>query len=113
MATIYHNPRCSKSREAIQYLDTLNKEYQVVLYLEKALTVQEIKALLDQLHYTPIELIRTNERIWKEEYRGKELTDEEIIQAMVKHPQLIERPIVVNKEKAVVARPATKIKEIF
>lgn len=113
MATIYHNPRCSKSREAIQFLDTMNQEYQVVLYLEKPLTVQEIKTLLDQLQYAPIELVRTNELIWKQEYRGKELSDEDIIQAMIKHPQLIERPIVIHKEKAVVARPATKIKEIF
>lgn len=112
MITIYHNPRCSKSREGLQLLELEGKPYTVVKYLDDKLSAEEIKILLKKLTINPIELVRKNETVWKEQYKGKQLSDAEIIDAMALYPNLIERPIVVNGNKAVIARPAEKAKEI-
>lgn len=113
MITIYHNPRCSKSRESLELLEKTGKEYSVVKYLDTPLTKIEIKDLLQKLGIKPLELVRQNEDIWKEHFAAKKLTSVQIINALVKYPQLIERPIIVNGDKAVIARPAEKAKEIF
>lgn len=113
MITIYHNPRCTKSREGLCELENLNTEFTIRKYLDEPFTKEELKEVIKKLNIKPIELVRTKEAIWKEEYKGKELTDEDIIDAMLQHPKLIERPIVVNGNKAVIARPKEKIQDIL
>lgn len=113
MITIYHNPRCSKSREGLQFLEEHNIPHETIKYLDTPFTKQELKAILKKLNYQPIELVRTKESVWKEQYEGKNLSDQEIIDAMVAHPRLIERPIVVKDDRAVVARPLEKISELL
>ena len=113
MITIYHNPRCSKSRAGVEYLESKGKEFEVIKYLDQNLSEDELKDLIKKLGIEPIELVRKNEAIWKENYKDKDLSDDEIIKAMAENPKLIERPIIVNGEKAVVARPTEKIEEVL
>lgn len=113
MITIYHNPMCSKSRECLQMLELEQIPFTTVKYLNEPLSKKEIIQLLKKLRIAPIGLVRQNETVWKEQYAGKQLTDDEIIEAMAQHPNLIERPIVVNGDKAVIARPAERAKEIL
>ncbi len=113
MITIYHNPRCSKSRECLQLLELQDKPLTITKYLDQPLTKKEIRSLITKLKIKPIELVRQKEEIWTKEFAGKELTDEDVIDALRKHPILIERPIVVNGRKAVIARPAERIYEII
>ncbi|MEE3999388.1 arsenate reductase (glutaredoxin) [Tenacibaculum sp. FZY0031] len=113
MIKIYHNPRCSKSRQGLEILENSEKEFEVVKYLETIPSTEELKEIIRLLNISPIDLVRKNEKIWKEEYKGKELSDSEIINAMIENPKLIERPIVVNNNKAVVGRPPESIKEII
>lgn len=113
MLTVYHNPRCGKSREELQLLETLNIPFTVVKYLDTPLNKEELAVLIQKLGITPIDLVRTKETIWKENYKSHNLTDEQIIEALAKHPILMERPVVVNGNKAVIARPAEKVKEIL
>ena len=113
MIKIYHNPRCSKSRQGLAILEETGKEFEIVKYLEDKLTSKELETIISKLGIKPIDLIRKNEAIWKSDYKGKTLSDIEIINAMVKHPKLIERPIVVNNKKAVVGRPPESILEII
>ena len=113
MIQIYHNPKCSKSRCGLELLKDSGKEYQIVDYLKKGISKEELKNLLTKLQMSPIELVRTKENIWKEQFKGKMLTDDEVIEAMIQYPQLIERPIVIVGDKAVIGRPTERIKEII
>jgi len=113
MIKIYHNNRCSKSRCGIQALEESGKKFEVVKYLEDVPSKSELKKIIKLLGITPIELIRKNETLWKENFKGKTLSDDEIIEAMVANPKLIERPIVINGNKAVIGRPTIKILEII
>ncbi len=113
MIKIYHNNRCSKSRCGLELLENSGKEFQVVKYLENPPTLKELKEIIALLNIKPIELVRKNEAIWKENYKGKELSDSEIISTMIKHPKLIERPIVINGNKAVIGRPLENITNII
>lgn len=113
MITIYHNNRCSKSREGLCFLENLNQPFEVVLYLEEHFDFNKLSHLINKLGIKPIELVRVKEKDWIENFKGKELTDTEIIQAMVDFPKLIERPIVVNGNKAIIARPTERINEIL
>ncbi|WP_299008289.1 arsenate reductase (glutaredoxin) [uncultured Tenacibaculum sp.] len=113
MIKIYHNPRCSKSRQSLEILENSGKEFKTVKYLDTIPSEEELKGVISLLNISPIDLVRKNEKIWKEEYKGKELSDAEIIKAMVENPKLIERPIVINGNKAVVGRPPENIKEII
>ncbi|CAM1350102.1 arsenate reductase (glutaredoxin) [Tenacibaculum ascidiaceicola] len=113
MIKIYHNPRCSKSRQGLEILENSGKEFKTVKYLDTIPSEEELKEIINLLNISPIDLVRKNEKIWKEEYKGKELSGAEIITAMAKNPKLIERPIVINGNKAVVGRPPENIKEII
>lgn len=113
MIKIYHNPRCTKSRQGLAILENSGKEFEVVKYLEDNLSEKELLEIIKKLAISPIQLVRKNEKIWKENYKGKILSDDEIIKAMIEHPKLIERPIVINKKKAVIGRPTELILEII
>lgn len=113
MVTIYHNARCSKSREGLAYLENKNITYKIIKYLDDPLTKEELSDLLRKLDFKPIDLVRTKESIWKELTQNNPLTDDEIIAAMIAHPRLIERPIIVNGDRAVVARPLENIDQIL
>lgn len=113
MIKIYHNNRCSKSRCGVQILEESGKDFEIVKYLEDAPSENELKEIISLLNISPIQLVRKNEKIWKEEFKGKELSDTEIIKAMIKNPKLIERPIVINGNKAVIGRPPESILDII
>jgi arsenate reductase len=113
MITVYHNPRCGKSRECVTFLENSKHVYEVVKYLENPLNFNELSKLISKLNINPIELIRTKESVWIENYKNKNLSDTEIIQIMADNPILMERPIAVNGEKAIIARPLEKINDII
>lgn len=113
MTTLYHNPRCSKSREALHLLEEKGETIEIVKYLEKPPSHQELKQVIELLGIKPIELVRTQELEWKENYKGKELTNEQIIDAMIVNPRLIERPIAINGTHAVIGRPPKKVLDIL
>jgi arsenate reductase len=106
---IYHNPRCRKSREALQYLEETKQSFDIINYIDKRLSKAEIEQLLKELCYQPEELIRKNEAIWKEQYKGKDLSVDELVSALSENPKLIERPIISNGKSAVIARPLNKL----
>ena len=105
MITIYHNPRCKKSREALQMLEASGLKYQIRLYLTDTLSQLELNELLKRLGFTAEELIRKGESVWKSEYKQKTLNKKELIKAMLQNPKLIERPILSTSNTAVVGRP--------
>lgn len=113
MLKIYHNARCSKSRQALDLLHNSGQEVAVVEYLKTPPTAAQLKDLLQKLDMKPEQLIRKGETLYQENYKGKSLTDEEWIQAMAAHPVLIERPIVVKGDKAVLGRPPEKVLELL
>ena len=113
MITIYHNPRCRKSREGLQILENSGKEFEVRKYLEDVPTKEELRQILKYLNIPAEKLVRKNESIWKEEYKNKELSEEEIINAMLLHPKLIERPIVIKDNEAVIGRPPENIEKLI
>jgi arsenate reductase len=108
MIQVYHNNRCEKSRNCLAFLEDSKIAFEVVDYLNDAPTYEELRALVKKLGIKPIELIRQKEALWKTKYEGKKLAPAQILRAMAKHPILIERPIVVNGDKAVIARPIEK-----
>lgn len=113
MLKIYHNPRCSKSREALQLLQEAKCEFETILYMENPLTSVELESITEKLGIATIDLVRKNEVLWKEKFKGKILTDKELIAAMIAYPKLMERPIVVSDENAVLGRPPENIKALF
>ncbi|WP_296383077.1 arsenate reductase (glutaredoxin) [Winogradskyella sp.] len=113
MTTIYYNPRCSKSRQGLALLEESGKEFEIIKYLDGNITIKELEAIISKLDIKPIDLVRKNEAIWKSDYKGKTLSDKKIIEAMVANPKLIERPIVINGNKAVVGRPPQTILNII
>ncbi|WP_394748644.1 arsenate reductase (glutaredoxin) [Spongiimicrobium salis] len=113
MLKIYHNPRCRKSREGLEILENSGQDFEIIKYLETVPTAEELSEVIKQLGIPPIDLVRKNEAIWKEEFKGKELSDNAIIAAMAAHPKLIERPIVIRDGKAVIGRPPVRIKDLL
>lgn len=113
MIQIYHNSRCGKSRDCLTYLEQSGKEFQVIKYLETVPTIEELKVIIEKLNIKPIELVRQKEKVWIENFKNSTMTDEEIILAMVANPILIERPIVIDGKKAVIARPLEKMNTIL
>ena len=113
MITIYHNARCSKSREGLQLVKDSGKDFEVRQYLKEPVSEQELEELLQKLGIAPIELVRTQEKLWKENYKDRDLSDKELVRIMVENPKLIERPIVVKANSAVIGRPASRIQELL
>jgi arsenate reductase len=113
MIQILHNARCGKSRDCLAFLTESRKEFEVIKYLETVPTFEELKEIISKLGIKPIDLVRKKEPIWLENFKNKTLSDTEIIEAMIANPILIERPIVINGEKAVIARPLENAKSIL
>lgn len=113
MIQIYHNSRCRKSREGLEIVKNSGEDYSIREYLKEPLTEAEIEALLFKLNMTPIQLVRKNENIWKENYKDKDLSDRELISILAENPKLIERPVVEKENKAVIGRPPSNIESIL
>ncbi len=110
---LYHNPRCSKSRQGLAILQDANLNFEIIEYLKTPLTKDQIKEILNKLKIQPIDLVRKNEAVWKEKYKHQNLSNEQVINALYEHPKLIERPIFINGNKAVIGRPPEKIISII
>lgn len=109
---LIHNPRCSKSRQALALLQEKGIEPEIRLYLKDELTKDELKSILKKLNVEASSIIRKGEKDFKENFKGKELSEEEWIDAMIKYPKLIERPILINGDNAKVGRPPEDVLEI-
>ena len=110
---IYHNPRCTKSRQTLALLQENGVELEVVEYLKDLFTTENLSELIGSLGIEPLALVRKNESVWKEQFKGKELSDKEVIKAMVENPKLIERQIVVKQKKAVLGRPPENVLKLI
>lgn len=113
MITIYHNPRCSKSRQTLELLKTQGIEPQIELYLDSPPSTETLSNLLGKLGIKANQLIRKSEAYYKENLKGLELTEEQLIEAMIENPKLIERPIVVAGDRAALGRPPEAVLEII
>lgn len=113
MLKILHNPRCTKSRETLQIIEESGEMVQVVEYLKTVLTEDELTEIVKMLGIKPEQLVRKGEAIYKEKFKGKALSDSEWIKAMVENPKLIERPIVIKGDKAIIGRPPERVKELI
>ena len=111
---IFHNPRCSKSRQTLDLLDDNNEEIEVIEYLKKPATVKQLKAIIKMLGINPRDLLRKGEKEYREAgLDNMALTDAQLIDAMAAHPKLIERPIVIKNGQARIGRPPEQVLEIL
>ena len=110
---IYHNPRCSKSREALKLIQEKGVDIEIIDYMKKPPTYDELKDVLVRLNMKPEQILRKGEKLFKEKYKGLQFEDEEWIQVMIENPRLIERPIVVKGPKAMVCRPPEDVLEML
>jgi arsenate reductase len=113
MITIYHNNRCGKSREALKLVEASGQEYKVRSYLTEPLKIDELKKLQQKLGLPAMEMVRTNEAVFKEHYKDQKLSDAAILEAIAQHPILLERAIVEKGDRAVIARPPEKTLEVL
>lgn len=111
--TIYHNSRCSKSRQTLQLLRDNGVEPEIREYLKDVPTREELKLVLAKLDISPTELLRKNEDVYKSSYKGLNLSEDEWIDAMIEHPKMIERPIVIRDNGAVLGRPPENVLELL
>ena len=111
--TILHNPRCGKSRQTLKLLHDRGENVQIVEYLKKCPTFDELKEIIGKTGMKPFEIIRKGESVYKENYKGKDLTDDQWIEAMLEHPILIERPLVIKGDKAALGRPPEQVEAIL
>ncbi len=113
MFTIYHNPRCRKSRAGLKYLQEKSNNIIIREYMKEPLTAEELEKLLQKLEIAPFELIRKQEDIYKKAFKGKELSHKEWVQALLENPKLLQRPIVVKEHKAVLGQPPENIDKLL
>tara|TARA_Y100000766_G_scaffold190110_1_gene163451 strand:- start:2 stop:316 length:315 start_codon:yes stop_codon:yes gene_type:complete len=97
----------------LNILNSKTSEFEIIEYLKNPIKFEELKLIIEQLNIKPIELVRKNEKIWKDSYEGKQLTEKEIITAMIENPKLIERPIVISNKKAIIGRPPENVLSLF
>ena len=111
---IFHNPRCSKSRQTLKLLEDNNQDIEIIEYLKTPPKASELKKILKMLNISPRDLLRKGEKEYKEaNLADKSLTDQQIIDAMVKYPKLIERPLVIKNGKAMIGRPPEQVLDIL
>ena len=114
MIKIYHNNRCRKSREALNYLIDNNIKHTVIEYLKNPISKKTLINLLDKLNCNPENILRKNEKIWKENFKYKnDFSEDDLINILIEYPKLIERPIYVKGSKAIVGRPPENVLEII
>ena len=113
MYTILHNSRCGKSRDAMKILEDSGVEFQVREYLKEELTFEELKQIITDLGVEASDIVRTNEVIWKENFKGQNYSTEDLIQIMIENPKLIQRPIVLKDGNGVVGRPVELVAEFL
>ncbi|MEM1120278.1 MAG: arsenate reductase (glutaredoxin) [Bacteroidota bacterium] len=110
---IYHNPRCRKSRETLALIKEKGIEPEIVLYLNTPPNKKELQTIVEQLGIQPSQLIRKSEKVYKENYKGRKLSEEEWLAAMIQYPKLIERPIVLKNGRAILGRPPENVLELL
>lgn len=113
MIQILHNPRCSKSRECLLVLQEKIDTFEIVNYLDGVLSEDDIRQILKKLNCKPLDIIRIKDELFIEHYKNRVLSDDEWVSEMTKNPKLIERPIVINGDKAAVGRPIQNVLDIL
>ncbi|MEP0368133.1 MAG: arsenate reductase (glutaredoxin) [Cyclobacteriaceae bacterium] len=113
MVTIYHNPRCMKSRETLALLEEKKEDVSIIEYLKEPPSREQLVAIIKMLDISPAQLIRKGETDYKDNFKGKDLSDDEWIEAMLQYPKLIERPIVIKEGKAALGRPPVQVLDIL
>lgn len=118
MIVIYHNPSSKHSRECLEILETSKHDHQIIKYQDKPLEEEKLLKIIELLNIDPIELIRTQSKFWKQKFQhliddGIKFSSDELVKIMIEYPDLIERPIIINGDKAVIGKPAKKIFDIF
>ena len=106
---IYHNNRCKKSRDTLEMIKKKTSKFQIIEYLKKPLQFKELKLIILKLNIKAIDIVRTQESIWKEKYKNKKMSDDDIIYAIIKYPNLMQRPIVTTNKKAIIGRPPENV----
>ena len=109
MIQIYHNSRCGKSRNCVALVEQSEIEFEVINYLNNPPSFKEMSDILQKLNIKPIELVRKKEKIWIENFKDKKLEDQQIIEILISNPLLIERPIVLKGNKAIIGRDLEKV----
>ena len=113
MIQIYHNSRCGKSRNCLAFVENSKKEFEVINYLINPPSFEELSDIIEKLNIKPIELVRQKEKIWIENFKEQKMNDDQIIQAMISNPILIERPLVIMGNKAIIGRDLEKVAEFI
>jgi arsenate reductase len=113
MIQIYHNSRCGKSRNCLAFVENSKKDFEVINYLINPPSFEELSDIIKKLNIRPIELVRQKEKIWIENFKDQKMNDEQIIEAMISNPILIERPIVIMGNKAIIGRDLEKVAEFI
>ncbi len=113
MIVIYHNPKCSKSREALEIIKNSGKEFKIREYLKDPLSEEELTGLLKKLQLSSLQLLQKSEALWKDEFKSLNLNERELIGILSKNPILIERPVVENNLRAALGRPMSNIDQIL
>ena len=113
MIKIYHNPKCRKSREGLKFLQNKGIDFEIVDYLKKGISIEEIREIILKLHISPKDLVRKNEVLFKKELKNLDLMDDEWIKVISENPVLLRRPVVLAKYKGVIGDPAEEILKIL
>jgi arsenate reductase len=113
MIQIYHNSRCGKSRNCLAFIENSKKEFEVINYLINPPSFEELSDIIEKLNIKPLELVRQKEKIWIENFKEQNMNDEQIIEAMISNPILIERPLVIMGNKAIIGRDLEKVAEFI
>lgn len=110
---IYHNPRCSKSRQTLQIIKDAQVEVEIIEYLKEIPTIEEMEMLLMKLNLKPKDIVRKGEAVYKEKFKNSDFNDDEWIKIMIEYPKLIERPIVIKGNRAVLGRPPENVLDLI
>jgi len=113
MLQILHNPRCGKSRTCLAFLDNSKEEYEIINYIQNPLSEEELKDLIKKLNIKPIDLVRQKETVWINQFKDKTLTDKQVIKALAQYPILMERPIVIKGDQAIIGRDLEKLEQFL
>ena len=110
---IYHNPRCSKSRQTLQLIKDAGADVEIIEYLNEIPSKKELKLILMQLNLKPTDILRKGEAVYKEKFKTSNFNDDEWLQVMIENPKLIERPIVIKGNKAILGRPPENVLDLL